>query len=136
MDDGAFQRGLRSSREKPDSWESFQVGTKFTAGVTTPILAGSGVVIKRASDLEQTLGATEVLWGDNTDTMLAWAQGADRSMGMTQNNALQNANRFNAMFKTIGHGQDVVMDMSQDSRSYQPTCPLCGAGRRTKPLTR
>ncbi len=115
MDDGAFQRNLRSSREKLDSWgESFRGwGTKLTAGVTTPIVGAGGVVVKWASDLEQTLGATEVLWGDNTDTMLAWAQGADRSMGMTQNSALQNANRFNAMFKTIGLGQGVVMDMSQ-----------------------
>jgi phage-related protein len=115
LEDGAFQRNLRSSREKLDSWgDSFRGwGTKLTAGVTTPIVAASGVVVSWASDLEQTLGATEVLWGSNTDTMLAWAQGADRSMGMTQNSALQNANRFNAMFKTIGHGQGVVMDMSQ-----------------------
>lgn len=115
LEDGAFQRNLRSSREKLDGWgESFRGwGTKLTAGVTTPILAASGAVVSWASDLEQTLGATEVLWGSNTDTMLAWAEGADRSMGMTQNSALQNANRFNAMFKTIGHGQGVVMDMSQ-----------------------
>lgn len=115
LEDGAFQRGIDSSRNKLDSWgSSFRSwGTGLTAGVTTPIIGAGAAFVNWASSAEQTLGATEVLWGENADTMVAWSESASTSMGMTQNAALQNANRFNAMFKTLGVGNGVVMDMSQ-----------------------
>ena len=82
MDDGAFQRNLRSSRR---SWmagaKSFRGGAPSSPPGDHADPGGQWCGDQGwASDLEQTLGATEVLWGDNTDTMLAWAQGADCSM--------------------------------------------------------
>lgn len=89
------------------------MGTKLTAGVTAP-LVGSGVaVVKWAADLEQTMGATEQLWGSNADSILKWSESANTSMGMTQNEALTSANRFNAMFKQIDTDSGTIKDMSQ-----------------------
>ena len=115
MEDGAFQRGIESARSKLDALGSKfrSVGTGLTAGVTTPLVAAGGAFINWAASMEQTVGATEVLWGDNADAMMAWSKTASTSMGMSQQDALANANRFNAMFKTIGAGEGVVKDMSQ-----------------------
>lgn len=114
LEDGAFQRGLTNTRNSLDKWgNSFRGwGTNLTAGVTTPILGAGGAMTKWAADLEQSHGATAQLWDENESRIFKWAKGADRSMGMTENAALQNVNRFNAMFKTLGEGEDVVFDMS------------------------
>lgn len=116
LDDSGFSRGLQNTRDKLDSWGSSlrSAGTKMTAAVTTPIVGAGLVLTKWASDLEQTHGATEQLWGENADAIFTWAEGADRAMGMTENSALQNANRFNAMFKQMDAGNDTIMDMSKE----------------------
>ncbi len=115
LDDSGFQRKMQNARDRLDSFGASlrSVGTKMTAGVTTPILAAGGAIVGWASDLEQTLGATDQLWGDNAGAMKEWAKSADTSLGMSENSALQNANRFNALFGTLDVGEDTVMGMSQ-----------------------
>lgn len=115
LQDNAFQRGLQNSRDKLDKWGSSlrDIGGKMTLGVTTPVIAGFTKMALGAAELEQSIGATEKLWGDNAAEIIDWAAKADRSMGLTQNQALASVNNFNAMFKQLGAGSDVVQDMSQ-----------------------
>lgn len=115
LDDSKFTRNLESSRKKLDAWGSSLrgIGTKLTAGVTAPIVGSGIAVTKWAADLEQTMGATEQLWGKNADAVIKWSESSATSMGMTQDQALTSANRFNALFGQIGAGEDVTRDMSQ-----------------------
>src|SRR5699024_9106030 len=64
--------------------------------------------------LEQTLGATEQLWGDNADSIIDWSKTTSKSLGMSQNDALTSMNRYNAMLKDLEDGTGNVADMSQE----------------------
>lgn len=108
LDDSGFARSLENTRKKLDSWGSSlrNVGTKMTAGITAP-LAGAGVMfVKWAADLEQSIGATEHLWGSNAESILAWSKSASTALGMSEDEALTTANRLNGIFRGMGLSMD------------------------------
>ena len=84
------------------------MGTKLTAGLTIPIVGSGIAMVKWAADLEQTLGATEHLWGSNADSMMDWARTADQALGMTQDEALTTANRLYGIYSQMGLSTDEV----------------------------
>lgn len=106
-----FSQGLDKTRTNLDKWgQSLRdTGQKFTLGLTTPIVAGFGFMIKSASDLNETMTATESVFGSSAKDIKAWAKTADRSLGMSQESALQAATTFAGMGKTAGlAGNDLV----------------------------
>lgn len=106
--DSQFQEGLATSRAKLEAWGSSirSTGTKLTAALTVPLTAAGLAVVNWASDLEQSVGATEYLWGANSDAILAWAKSADKNLGLTQNEALTTANGLQIVFDGMGFSLD------------------------------
>jgi hypothetical protein len=90
-----------------------KLGGFMTAGVTLPVIGAFGKIFTSAADLEQTVGATEKIFGESAGAILDWSEDAAGAFGMTQDQALTSVNNFNAMFKQLNAGQDVVTDMSQ-----------------------
>ena len=115
LDDHSFRSKMQKSRDTLNSWGKGlrDAGGKMTAGITAPLALAGGAMVRWSSDLEQTLGATEQLWGSNADSIIAWAETTDRTLGMTQNETLTSMNRYNALLKDLEDGTGNVADMSQ-----------------------
>ena len=77
----------------------------FTAGVRKSISA--------ASDLNEEISKSGVLFGESAGEIRAWSETTASSIGIAQAEALQAAGNFGAMFETIGLGDRVSASMSQ-----------------------
>ena len=88
------------------------VGKKATLFMTTPIVAGFGMMINSASDLSETMNKVDVVFGDAADEVKAFGQNAAQSLGMSQQKALEAAGTFGNLFTAMGMGKDVSADMS------------------------
>jgi hypothetical protein len=69
--------------------------------------------ITAASDLAETMSKTAVVFGDQSDAMVAWSQTAATAFGLSQQEALASASTFGDMFSQLGFGQDQAAAMSQ-----------------------
>lgn len=82
-------------------------------------LAGAAVVkfgydtIQSASDQNEVVSKSGVIFGDNANKILAWASTADKSMGMSKTQALEAASGFGDMFLQLGFTGDQASKMSQ-----------------------
>lgn len=64
------------------------------------VVTGVGRLIGGASDLNETISKTEVLFGDSANSIVKWSKTADTGLGQTQQQALDAA----ATFATFGKG--------------------------------
>lgn len=69
--------------------------------------------IGAASDLNETLSKSKVIFGANAREMRKWAQGAATSMGLSTQAALESAASFGDMFSQLGIGRDKAAGMSK-----------------------
>ena len=81
------------------------------------ILVGLGVgLVKAASDasnLNETVNKSQVLFGAQAEAMKQWASGAAQSMGLSTQAALEAAAGFGDMFKQLGFSGEEAARMSQ-----------------------
>lgn len=82
-------------------------------------LAGAAVVkfgydtIQSASDQNEVVSKSSVIFGDNATKILSWASTADKSMGLSKTQALEAASGFGDMFLQLGFAGDQAASMSQ-----------------------
>ncbi|HEV8653104.1 MAG TPA: hypothetical protein VG276_27860 [Actinomycetes bacterium] len=91
-------------------------GIAIGAGVATiGVLAGRGILksTAAASDLNETVSKTNVIFGKSSPVIQRWARGTTTSMGLTRNQALTNAAAFGDMFRQLGIGLPTTTKMSQ-----------------------
>ena len=104
-------------------------GEKLTAGITLPVVAGFGVAINSASDLNETFTKTEAVFGDASSTIMDYAKNAE-SIGQSQQSALNAASTFGIFGKAAGlAGGDLsgfateLTTLSSDFASFYNTSP-------------
>lgn len=90
-----------------------KVGSAMTLGLTVPIIGAFGVMANKASDLSESVNKTKVVFNENADTILAWANKSATSFGLSKATALDAAGGFGAMFGAMGVGATETMNMSQ-----------------------
>lgn len=82
-------------------------------------LAGAAVVkmgydtVQAASDQNEVVSKSSVIFGDNAGEILSWASTADKSMGLSKTAALNAASGFGDMFLQLGFAGDQAAKMSQ-----------------------
>jgi phage-related protein len=98
----------------------------FTAGA---VVIGKDLV-NAASDLNENLSKTEVVFGDAADAVIAFADKAADSFGQSKNQALQAAGSFGVFGKAAGlTGKDLsgfttdLIGLSSDMASFSNTTP-------------
>lgn len=89
-----------------DQWASVgkkltDVGSKMTKSLTLPIAGLIGAAVKFASDLDEELNKTEVVFKDNADTVSSWSTDVIDDFGLSQQSALTMANQFGAMAESM-----------------------------------
>lgn len=87
-------------------------GERWTVGVTLPIIAAGGAMIKLASDMQETMNKVEVSFGKNTQTVLDWSKTSIKSMGLAQQSALDSAALYGDMATGMGFSQEKAAEMA------------------------
>lgn len=90
------------------------VGRKMSLGLTLPIAAGLALSFKAASDLNESLSKTAVIFKRSADEVKRWSKTSAEAMGLSRSEAIEGAANFGNMFNTIGLGtkQSAKMSMS------------------------
>jgi phage-related protein len=90
------------------------VGKTMSLYVTAPIVGGFALSIKAASDMNETLSKSNVVFGDSAKAVEQFTSSAATNLGMTQQSALEAAGTFGNLFVSMGMGQAPAADMSTD----------------------
>lgn len=69
-------------------------------------------VIMAASDMNESLGKVNVVFGDNSKQVIAWSQTSAQAMGLSSQKALEAAGTYGNLFQAFGLGQGQAQDMS------------------------
>lgn len=114
MDDGGLDKGMSSSQSKLKSWgESLgKLGDKLTTKLTLPLAAAGVMAIKWASDLDESLNKTGVLFGDAADDVIKYSEGSAKALGFSQQATLDYASAFAGMLNTVATTDTELADMS------------------------
>ena len=89
-----------------------EIGTTLTTRVTAPIVAGFSVAVWAASDLNETMNKTNVVFGEAADSVVAWSQDSATAFGLSQNEALGMASTFGNIFTGMGMGGEAAAELS------------------------
>ncbi|WP_075824103.1 hypothetical protein [Clostridium perfringens] len=90
------------------------LGNKFSLAVTAPLAAAGTASFNLASDLNENLNKTEVVFDKNSQAVEEWSKGALKNMGMCQSSALEMASKFGDMGKSMGLSSTQVKDYSMN----------------------
>jgi len=85
-------------------------GKTMTTRVTLPILGIGGAAVKMASDLEESVNAVNVVFGEAGDAIHAYGETAATSVGLSRSEFNQMSAEMGAMLKNVGIPLDEVSD--------------------------
>lgn len=88
--------------------------TKGTAAVTAPITALGVASFKAASDLNESLSKSEVVFENNANTIKEWSKTSTTAFGASQNEALEMVSKYGAMGKAMGLSSEQTKDYSMN----------------------
>lgn len=96
------------------------IGQGFGIGITQMAGRAADAVgdfvqgsIQAASDLNETISKSSVIFGDGSAAVREWARAADDSLGLSERAALDAASGFAGLFKTVGLGLDESTAMAE-----------------------
>lgn len=125
-DKAGAKMGDRMGKKVSESLGS-QIGKGFTQGLGLAGALGAanlaasvasgvqdlvGRSIELASDLNEEVSKSAVIFGENADEIQAWAATADKAFGQSKRSALQAASGFAGLFQTVGLAGDKATEMS------------------------
>jgi len=89
-------------------------GGAMSKFITLPILAGIGAAIKGASDINETISKTEVVFGSAAKEVLSWSDTTLKSIGLAKGTALDYAAVNGDMGTSMGLNAKLAREMSMD----------------------
>ncbi len=146
-----FVGGLEGAQAKFKNFGDKMDGYALKAGIAfAAVTAGAKSAIDAASDLNESMSKTNVVFEDATDTIVKFADGAARAVGLSKKEALEAASDFAIFGKAAGlTGGDLanfstdLLTLSADLASFnnasiEETINAIGAGLRgeSEPLRR
>lgn len=88
------------------------LGKTLSLSISAPLTAAGVASVKLASDLTETLGKTEVVFGNLSDTVIAWSETSVESMGLAQETALNMASTYGDLGTSMGLSANEAANMS------------------------
>lgn len=101
--------GLNTFGEKAST-----IGEKLTMGVSLPLAAAGVASFKMASDLNENINKTSVVFKNNATTVEEWSKTSLDKMGMAQSSALEMASKFGDMGSSMGLTAKQTADYSMN----------------------
>ena len=89
-------------------------GTKMTAFMTLPILGAGAAAVSAASDLDESMSKSNMVFGESAASIQAWSQTTASSMGISQQAALEAAGTYGNLFQALGVGQEEAARLSPE----------------------
>lgn len=107
----------REANKVESSWKKTgealtSLGKTLSLSISAPLTAAGVACVKLASDLTETLGKTEVVFGDLSDTVIAWSETSVESMGLAQETALNMASTYGDLGTAMGLSVNEATNMS------------------------
>lgn len=103
----------KSNRTFESVADGFQkAGTALTAGLTAPVAAGVGAVVKSWAELEQNLGGTKAVFGDLANSVQSDAKAAYKNMGLSASDYMATANKMGSLFQGSGVEQQRSLELT------------------------
>lgn len=90
-----------------------RAATVATAAVGAALATVAVKGVRAASDLNEEISKSNVLFGANADEVQAWSKTTATALGLSRRAALEAAGNFGAMFATLNLGDKVSAAMSQ-----------------------
>jgi len=125
LDDSKFQAGIDKASAKAKSFANslgndlqkigqgfYNIGKKMTIGLTLPLVAGMGFMVKGASDLVEIINKVDVAFKDQSDRVKDWGNTTLTTFGMAKATALDVAANFGDMATSMGLNTGQAADMS------------------------
>jgi hypothetical protein len=114
LDTSGFNRKMDEVGRKLDAVGTRlrDIGTTLTTRVTAPIVGGFALAVNAASDLNETINKTNVVFDDAAAGVMAWSEDSATAFGLSQNEALGFASTFGNIFTAMGFTADAAADMS------------------------
>ena len=125
LDDSKFQAGIDKASAKAKSFANSlgdnlqkigqrfsDIGKKMTIGLTLPLVAGMGFMVKGASDLVEIINKVDVAFKDQSDRVKDWGNTTLTTFGMAKATALDVAANFGDMATSMGLNTGQAADMS------------------------
>ena len=98
--------------------DSFKTGIQKAALPAAAVAGAIGAVglaaVNAASDVQQSMGALDSVFGKNADTVKKWAESASRDVGLSKAQYGQLAAGLGAQLKNLGLGSDQAMAGTKD----------------------
>lgn len=85
-------------------------GRAMTLGITTPLLAAAGVVTKKASEMEESLNAVKVVFGEAGDSIIEFGKTAAQEVGLSALAVQKAAVPLGAALQNVGFDADTAAD--------------------------
>lgn len=90
------------------------LGNKLSLGLTTPLMLAGKASFSAASDLNENINKTDVVFKNNANTVESWSKTSLQSMGMCQSSALEMASKFGDMGSSMGLNANQTKDYSMN----------------------
>ena len=111
----SFERKTRKIAKSIQKGFQERIGHKLFDGLTSAARAVPGFLngaIQSASDLNEEIGKSALLFGDSANEIQKWAEGTAESLGLSKLEALQATGAFGGFFNAIGKTKKESADMS------------------------
>ncbi|MBW4873570.1 MAG: phage tail tape measure protein, partial [Paeniclostridium sp.] len=107
---------LNNTSNTSKSWSNkfSSLGNKLSLGLTAPLMLAGKASFSAASDLNENLNKTDVVFKGNSATVENWSKNALKNMGMCQSSALEMASKFGDMGSAMGLNSKQTMDYSMN----------------------
>lgn len=103
-----------SSRLKDIQEQAEKVGSGLSKYVTLPIVGLYTAATKGAADLVETIGKTQVVFGEFYDQIDQWSQSSIQTMGVARSTALDMASLYGDMATGMGFSKEAAADMAME----------------------
>ena len=107
------QQAQRIKNDWKETGEALtSLGKTLSISISAPLTAAGVASVKLASDLTETLGKTEIVFGNLSDTVIAWSETSVESMGLAQETALNMASTYGDLGTSMGLSANEAANMS------------------------
>ena len=112
-----LENGLNKAKSSTEGFVGVikKIGTALAAAFAVREIAKfTTEVVTLASDMNETLTKSNVVFGEQADALIKWADSAALSMGMSKSEALSAAATYGNFFRSMGLASDVSAVMAQN----------------------
>ena len=112
--DKSMSRSMRTAGSNIDRLgkKMQSAGRAMTLGLTLPIVAGAALAVKAASDLNESMNKSNVVFGKSAKAVHKWSKTSATSLGLSRQAAEDSAGTLGNLFITMGLGEKQTADMS------------------------